>query len=196
LWSSGKKLSLKDVWHFSVVGDGQKRCCVVLAMAGQGEVHRTEAIKDNLLALGIDVDIHLIERLQKLGLNSTLQSTSRAADSVRSRNPYGMSSAIIYQNIEDPTEYIFQEKKEVELEWHPVDTHRVWQIVAEIYRFEDQVESRSIIELIEHMRLQYIRSPDRFIERMLGSIKTKVVSIYLCLDPHASLRDGSGLAIL
>jgi hypothetical protein len=162
----------------------------MLAPNGQN----TEAIKDNLLTLGIDVDLHLIQRLQKLGLNSTLQSTSRAADSVRSRNPYGMSSAIIYQNIEDPTEYIHQEKKEVELEWHPIDTHRVWHIVSEIYRFEDQEESKSIIELIEHLRLQYIRSPDRFIERILGSRKTKV-NFSRCPDAHPFLRDGCKLVI-
>jgi hypothetical protein len=135
---------------------------------------QSSELKENLLALGIDIDLNLIERLQKLGLSSTLQSTSRAAESIRSRNPYGMSSAILYQNIEDPTEYLFQEKREVELEWRPIDRQRIFQIVSLIYQSADQDHSKLIIELIHALRLQYIRSPDRFVDRILASKKTKV----------------------
>lgn len=137
---------------------------------------QSSELKENLLALGIDIDLNLIERLQKLGLSSTLKSTSRAAESIRSRNPYGMSSAILYQNIEDPTEYLFQEKREVDLEWRPIDQQRIFQIVALLYQSATQDHSKLIIELIHALRLQYIRSPDRFIDRILAPKKKTKVS--------------------
>jgi hypothetical protein len=61
-------------------------------------------VKEDLLALGIDVDYHVIGRMQKLGLNNTWNTTSKAASSLRKRNPYGVPSNVSYQNLDDPDE--------------------------------------------------------------------------------------------
>jgi hypothetical protein len=61
-------------------------------------------VKEDLLALGIDVDYHVIGRMQKLGLSNTWATTSKAASSLRKRNPYGVPSNVSYQNIDDAEE--------------------------------------------------------------------------------------------
>lgn len=58
-------------------------------------------VKEDLLALGIDVDYHVIGRMQKLGLSNTWSTTSKAANSLRKRNPYGVPSNVSYQNLDD-----------------------------------------------------------------------------------------------
>lgn len=137
-------------------------------------------IKDNLLALGIDIDQNLIERMQKLGLSSSLQSTSKIASSVRSRNPYGISSAILYRNIEDPTESLYQEKKEIEQEWSRVDTQRIYQILSELYQSIDS-NLVAVQRMIHILRIQYARSEEKFIDYMLFK-KYKMVMHYYYFD--------------
>ena len=59
-------------------------------------------VKEDLLALGIDLDYHVIGRMQKLGLSNTWTTTSKAANSLRKRNPYGVPSNVSYQNLNGP----------------------------------------------------------------------------------------------
>lgn len=129
-------------------------------------IHDSGQIKENLLALGIDIDQNLIERLQKLGLSGSLQSTEKIANSVRNRNPYGTSSAILYRNIEDPTELLYQEKKEIEQEWSRVDTQRIYQILSDLYRSIDS-NLVAVQRMIHILRIQYSRSEEKFIDYML-----------------------------
>lgn len=126
----------------------------------------TGMIKDNLLALGIDIDQHLIQRMQKLGLSNSLQSTSKIANSVRSRNPYGISSAILYRNIEDPSESLYQERKEIEQEWSCINTQRIYQILTELYQSID-INLLGVQRIIHILRIQYARSEEKFIDYML-----------------------------
>jgi hypothetical protein len=58
-------------------------------------------VKEDLLALGIDVDYHVIGRMQKLGLSNTWSTASKAANSLRKRNPYGVPSNVSYQNLDN-----------------------------------------------------------------------------------------------
>ena len=79
----------------------------------EDEKFDAKRVKEDLLALGIDVDHHVIGRMQKLGLSNTWMTTSKAANGLRKRNPYGVPSHVSYQKLDTR-----HEKKDMDCREH------------------------------------------------------------------------------
>lgn len=118
--------------------------------------HVVKLIRDDLLALGVDVDSEIIERMQKLGLNSSWSTASRAATSLRKRNPHGVPSSVAYQNIHSKN-VTRSEHRDLDQEWDSVNTHRIHRIIHSLY---DQPSVHfQILKMFKVLRMQYLRSP-------------------------------------
>mmetsp|Transcript_23073 Transcript_23073/g.33791 ORF Transcript_23073/g.33791 Transcript_23073/m.33791 type:complete len:282 (-) Transcript_23073:170-1015(-) len=133
------------------------------------------AVKEDLLALGIDIDCQIITRMQNLGLGSTWSATSQAASSLRKRNPHGVPSSVAYQNLSDPMEATHQEKREVEKEWDTVDVQKIHNFLNFLQNPSSHINRSTrtaVLNLIQIFKIQYARSSDKFIETILG-IKNK-----------------------
>jgi hypothetical protein len=149
------------------------------------------AVKEDLMALGIDIDYDVIGRMQKLGLNQTWATASKAAKSVRKRNPFGMPSSVMYKNhgnytsggddkSNHPGNVIGQEYA---MEWSEVDTQRVFSILRYIYDHDDYTIPAStkngVLNMLQIFKIQYARSSEKFIEAMLDQKNKKVTMCYL-----------------
>ena len=119
-------------------------------------------VRDDLLALGVDVDSDIIERMRVLGLDSSWTTASRAANSLRKRNPHGVPSTVAYQNINNPKESVFCEQKELASEWNSVDSGRVHRVLHKICE-PSSTMNRSVcvgvLKMIQIFKIQYSRAP-------------------------------------
>jgi hypothetical protein len=122
-------------------------------------------IRDDLLALGVDVDSDVIERMQNLGLNSSWSTASRAASSLRKRNPHGVPSSVAYQNIQNSKDNVRCEQKESEQEWNSVDSARVHRVLHSLHDQSSTMKRGiriSVLKMVKIFRTQYLRSPGIF----------------------------------
>lgn len=141
------------------------------------------AVKDDLLALGIDVDYDVIGRMQKLGLNQTWTTASKAANSMRKRNPFGIPSTVLYKNHGDdkaihPSN--FKVDNEFVLEWSEIDMLRINGIQQKILSEDNYTPACtkiSVQNLLQIFRIQYARSSEKFIENMLNQKNKKVLTL-------------------
>jgi len=135
-------------------------------------------VKEDLLALGIDIDYHVIGRMQKLGLSNTWSTTSKAANSLRKRNPYGVPSDVSYQNLDnvDEASMMSKDHREQEKEWSQVDQTRIRRALMELENRNSPLPPTSrvnALKLVQIFKIQYNRSADKFVSTMLAQKNRK-----------------------
>lgn len=147
------------------------------------------AVKEDLLALGIDIDYEVIGRMQKLGLSQTWANASKAAKSVKKRNPFGMP-AVVYKSSDDQrmsTTQVHTAAKERQIEWSEVDAHRIFLVFQRISDPHGNIPfstRNGVLTLLQSFKIQYARSSTKFIEKMLNQKNKKV---RFCFDSNISL---------
>lgn len=141
------------------------------------EVSRAEAARKDLLALGIDLDNDLINRLQQnLGANMTFAATSRGANVVRGRQ-HGKAENIMYRNVSVPKGPQLQMIRTNTNETIHVDMQHVTSVIKELNNRDSPIEPQvraSILKMIVSLRILYSRSPEKFLKTMHGIIANRV----------------------
>lgn len=148
--------------------------------------------KKDLHSLGIDIESDVIERLQALGLHKAWAVASQAVISLKERAAststdtlgekcHTVISPIKYQHHMRDKEVHIAEVKPIEVstesEWIAIDESRV----ASIYRDLNDTESllpvnvrTQVLRLLKMFKSSYGRSPDRFIQQMMGRKSSRV----------------------
>ena len=163
---------------------------IELSKAKKQSSKRSETEKD-LLTLGIDIDQNVIERLQSLGLNKAWAVASRAAKSIKERDPdrlYSKYPTVTYNPTVIST--LIKSNSEPAIEIHTtqddellaVDQATVTKIVNHLNNRESTIPANirsEVNKMIHYLRINYGRSPDKFIQQMLGKKSHKVFMIVL-----------------
>lgn len=142
------------------------------------DVSRAEAARHDLLALGIDLDNDLINRLQQnLGANMTFAATSRAANVVRGRTKHGKVENIMYRNVSASPGPQLQLIRTNNNEAIAVDMQHVTAVIQELNNRDSPIEPQvraSILKMLVSLRILYSKNPDKFLRTMHGIISNRV----------------------
>ena len=148
----------------------------------------------DLRSLGIDIDKDVVERLQALGLHRAWAVASQAAISLKEKstltkdkeNPQQeqhFTSPIKYQHrMREKAEKIpAKQSKHLEIpaeaEREPIDSTRVSSIFQSLNNRESVYPANmraEVLRLLKVFKSSYGRSPDRFIQQMMGRKSKKV----------------------
>lgn len=153
--------------------------------------------KKDLHTLGIDIDSDVIERLQALGLHKAWAVASQAATCLKERHDYSNNnnnsrdkldakctviSPIKYQHRMREKETIPVEPKPLEVpiesEWAAIDSSRVSTIFRDLNDRESMIPSivrTQVLRLLKMLKSSCGRSPDRFIQQMMGRRTSRVI---------------------
>jgi hypothetical protein len=139
------------------------------------DFNKAEAARNDLLALGIDLDSDLINRLtNNLGAGSTFGAASKAAGALRGR---GSQGAVTYRNVNsgagrgNAMESIRTHTNEV----IQVDMQKIRSVLKELNNRDSVIEPQTrgaILKMVEHLRILYTRAPEKFIKAMHGDPMT------------------------
>jgi len=139
------------------------------------DFNKAEAARNDLLALGIDLDSDLINRLTtNLGAGSTFGAASKAAGTLRTR---GSQSGVTYRNVNSGSgrgnamESIRTNTNEV----IQVDMQKIRSVLKELNNRDSSIEPQirgAVLKLLEHLRILYTRAPEKFIKAMHGDPMT------------------------
>ena len=135
------------------------------------DFNRAEAARNDLLALGIDLDNDLINRLQQnLGANLTLGAASKAATVLRGRSS-GKAESVTYRNFNPTTASgnALQTIRTHHNDTVQVDMQLITSVLKELNNRDSLLEPQrrsSILKMLEHLRILYTRGPDAFIKAM------------------------------
>jgi hypothetical protein len=153
-----------------------------------GSERKVSNTEKDLLALGIRVDNDVMERLQCLGLYKAWEVASQAARTMKERDPertFSKYPTVVYSGT--PT---LQTKSKpapvgvggvpiVQHDWLSVDLFKVNKVILDLGNSESSIAPHirgDVNRIIQHLRVNYGRSPDKFIQQMLGRKSNKVSS--------------------
>ena len=151
-----------------------------------GTERKVSGTEKDLLALGIRVDNEVIERLQCLGLYKAWEVASQAAKSMKERNPertFSKYPTVVYSGT--PTLQAKAKHAPVGVEgmpvdhqdWLSVDSFKVNKVILDLGNSESSIPPHiraDVNRIIQHLRVNYGRNPDMFIQQMLGRKSSKV----------------------
>lgn len=157
-------------------GVNSRKTAVELNYSSQTEdLNRAEAARNDLLALGIDLDSDLINRLTtNLGAGSTFGAASKAAGALKAR---GSQSGVTYRNVNSGSgrgnamESIRTNTNEV----IQVDMQKIRSVLKELNNRDSIIEPQirsAVLKMVEHLRILYTRAPEKFIKIMHGEPMT------------------------
>ena len=152
-----------------------------------------EQTKSNLMAMGIELDCGLIERMQNnLGASKSFLSASKAATVLNSRKEMGRVENIQYRNVTDSAESNLQTIRTFQDSLVQVDMAKIHAILGELNSSESNIDPQTragLAKLIQNCRILFTRAPDQFLQVLLSGHRPKVLyfnMLYyiLCLNVH------------
>lgn len=158
--------------------------------------------RKDLHALGIDLDSDVIERLQALGLHKAWAVASKAALCLKDRSTSAkpkLEESCAISPIKLQHSMRKREEKEVEAtilevtlekEWMAIDNSRVSTIYRDLNNRESPLPANvrvQVLRLLKLFKTSYGKSPDRFIQQMMGRKTSKVVLMCDTLSAQHSL---------
>ena len=130
-----------------------------------------QSVREDCQTLGIDIDEEVLERMQRLGIQRTWETTSRLATSLKSRNPITLTSAVDHRNFNEPLMITESLLKEWTYELAQPDPKVIAQALRSIYDKENYCFPTSlrleVQRLLQILKVQYGRSPEKFVKSML-----------------------------
>lgn len=145
--------------------------------------------RKDLHALGIDLDSDVIERLQALGLHKAWAVASKAAICLKDRNSSakpkleetcGVSPIKLQHSMRKREEKAAEAKPlevPLEKEWMAIDNSRVSTIYKDLNNRESPIPANvrvQVLRLLKLFKTSYGKSPDKFIQQMMGRKTSKV----------------------
>jgi hypothetical protein len=131
--------------------------------------------KFDLMSLGIELDDNLIERLQKnLGIEKIFSIAQKSASLIKSKPfvPVGAVPEMTYRNVsDDGIKRNSSVSRPFERDMPHTDNKFSMTILKELSDSESRIEGKYrplLDKMVERYRLQYMRSPERFVCCLLG----------------------------